>query len=68
MTGSHLQVMRGEASPEDVAALLIVFGDAQAQARTDQPTAIHAWNSRERLLRTFPIVDPGAWRESGLAQ
>ena len=70
MTGPHLQVIRGEASPEDVAALLAVFAaaQAQAQAHTDEPTAIHAWNSREHLMRAFPVAGPGAWRASGLAQ
>ena len=68
MTGPHLQVIRGEANPEDVAALLAVFTAAQAQAHTDQPTAIHAWNNREHMMVSFPTAGPGAWRESGLAQ
>lgn len=68
MTGPHLQVTRGDASPEDVAVLLAVFAAAQAQERPDEPTAIHAWDGRERLMHTFPVAGPGAWRASGLAQ
>ncbi len=68
MTGPHLQIIRGSASPEDIAALLAVFAAAQTNAKPFEPTAIHAWNGRDRMMRTFPIAGPGAWRASGLAQ
>ncbi len=63
----HLQVVKGDATPEDIAALLVLFA-AQSQEAPSAATAINAWNSRDHMLRTFPSAGPGAWRASGLAQ
>ncbi len=68
MTAPHLQVIRGDASPEDVASLIAVFAAVQGNAQAEEPAAIHAWNSRAATMRGFPAPGPGAWRASGMAQ
>lgn len=68
MTAPHLQVIRGDASPEDIASLLAVFAAVQGNAQSQEPAAIHAWNSRAATMRSFPAPGPGAWRASGMAQ
>ncbi len=68
MTPPHLHVIRGDATSEDIAALLAIFAVAQSHAKPPEATAIHAWNARNRMIRTFPVASPGAWRASGLAQ
>ena len=69
MTDPLLRVTQGDASPEDIAALITLFGALAAASTTeDSSSDIHAWNSKERMFRHFPIPGPGAWRASGLAQ
>ncbi len=68
MTAPHLQVIRGDASPEDIATLLAVFAALQGNAQTSEPAAINAWSDRAATMRSFPAPGPGAWRASGLAQ
>ncbi len=68
MTSPHLQVIRGDASPEDIATLLAVFSALQGNAQTHEPTAINAWTNPAAAMRAFPMPGPGAWRASGLAQ
>ena len=68
---SILNVTKGDASGEDVAALVALFSvmansqsinDAQENDRVPS-----SWNNKERMFRHFPIPGPGAWRASGLA-
>jgi hypothetical protein len=68
VTAPHLQVIRGDASPEDIATLLAVFAALQANTQASEPTAINAWSDRAAVMRSFPVPGPGAWRASGLAQ
>lgn len=68
MTSPDLQVIRGDASPEDIATLLAVFAALQGKAQTQKPTAINAWTNPAAAMRAFPMPGPGAWRASGLAQ
>jgi hypothetical protein len=68
VTAPHLQVIRGDASPEDIATLLAVFSALQGNAQTQEPAVINAWSDRAATLRAFPTPGPGAWRASGLAQ
>lgn len=68
MTAPHLQVIRGDATPEDIASLLAVFAAVQVNVQPEAPAAIHAWNSRAATMRSFPASGHGAWRASGLAQ
>jgi hypothetical protein len=68
---SILNVTKGEASNEDVAALVALFSVmANSQSLSDareKDRVISSWNNKERMFRHFPIPGPGAWRASGLA-
>jgi len=63
-----LRVVRGDATPEEIAALVAVLlarsADAKApgQARSVQSS----WADRSRLLRRPLSPGPGAWRRSAL--
>jgi hypothetical protein len=64
-----LRVIRGDATPEEIAALVAVLvtraaGDeAPGPARSAQK---NAWSDRSRLLRRPLSPGHGAWRRSGL--
>jgi acyl-CoA carboxylase epsilon subunit len=62
-----LRVVRGDATPEEIAALVAVLaarsgGEAPAPPRSVKNT----WSDRSRLLRRPLATGPGAWRASGL--
>ncbi|MCP2335413.1 acyl-CoA carboxylase subunit epsilon [Actinomadura rupiterrae] len=70
---AFLQIVRGEPSAEEVAALVAVLtarAQAAASARTGASDAAPAsrWADRSRLTRTPlpPRPGPGAWRASAL--
>jgi len=60
-----LRLVRGDASPEEVAALLAVLSAASAGADA-RPASRHtsSWAARERAVRRPLIPGPGAWRAS----
>jgi hypothetical protein len=66
-----LRVVRGDASAEEIAALvatltaLAAARSAAAAPARQQPTARN-WNSRARLLRTPVHAAAGGWRRSAL--
>ena len=66
----YLRVVRGDASAEEIAALIATL-TAVAAARSaaapvqEQPAAPN-WNSRAGLLRTPVHPAPGGWRRSAL--
>jgi hypothetical protein len=70
-----LRVVRGDASPEEIAALVATLtalatrtavAAARAAASAEpQPTAPN-WNSRARLLRSPVHPAAGGWRRSAL--
>jgi hypothetical protein len=72
----YVRVVRGDASPEEIAALLatlatltaVVAAAARAAAATParHRPAAHNWNSRARLLRTPVHPAAGGWRRSAL--
>jgi hypothetical protein len=66
-SGPVLRVIRGDASPEELAALVSVLGAAARTARPapagPEPT-LSRWADRARLLRRIPSPGPGAWRDS----
>lgn len=68
MTAPHLKVIRGDAAPEDIAAILAVVAAIQKNVQPNQLTAIQPWSRRSALVPSFPAPGPGAWRASGLAQ
>ena len=64
-----LRVVRGDATPEEIAALVAVLmarsGSADGAALLPVRPAGGAWSDRSRLLRRPPHPGPGAWRRSG---
>jgi hypothetical protein len=63
-------VIRGEATDEEVAALVAVLqgltASASASAASPEPAPVSAWAAPERKVRvTFPH-GPGGWRASAL--
>lgn len=65
MEEPFLRVVRGDATPEEIAALVAVLS-----ARPGKPQATgtrrSAWADRSRQLRTPLPHGPGAWRASAL--
>jgi hypothetical protein len=63
-----LRIVRGDAAPEEVAALVAVLASHRPAAAAPQ-TATRprsAWSDRSRLLRAPLSPAPGAWRRSAL--
>jgi Acyl-CoA carboxylase epsilon subunit len=60
-----LRVIRGDAGPEEIAALLAVITarSAAAVAAAERPAG-SAWADRGALMRQPPRPGPGAWRAS----
>ena len=60
-----LRLVRGDATPEEVAALLAVLSAASAGGE-QQPAPRHTseWSSRQRGVRRPLHPGPGAWRAS----
>jgi hypothetical protein len=69
----YLRVVRGDASAEEIGALVATFtaiaaarSAAAAADRAGQPRVSRNWNSRARLLRTPVHPAAGGWRRSAL--
>jgi Acyl-CoA carboxylase epsilon subunit len=62
-----LRVVRGEPTPEELAALIAVVA-ARAAAGSAEPPAEpkSVWRDRSRYVRTTLPHGPGAWRASAL--
>ena len=60
-----LRLVRGDATPEEVAALVAVLSAVSGGER--EPAARHTsqWSARERGVRQQVSPGPGAWRASG---
>ena len=60
----NLQIVRGDATPEEIAALVVVLSARarQAAAAADVRPARTAWADRSTGLRTPLTHGPGAWR------
>jgi hypothetical protein len=65
-----LRVVRGDASAEEIAALVAILAAVAAarsgDAAAEQPPVGHDWNSRARLLRAPVHAAAGGWRRSAL--
>jgi hypothetical protein len=61
-----LQVVRGDATPEEVAALVAVIASLSGTAAPAKPKPPSTWAHPARGLRTVHRHGPGAWRASGL--
>jgi hypothetical protein len=65
----YLRVVRGDATPEEIAALvatLSALAAARASAAPQAPPRASAWTGRSRSLRPPVHPGPGAWRRSAL--
>ena len=60
-----LRVVRGDATPEEVAALVAVIASMRGSA-PEQPKPRSSWADPGRRMRTTLPHGPGAWRASGL--
>jgi hypothetical protein len=62
-----LRIVRGDPSPEELAALTAVLAAASAGSGTpeEDPGPASAWTEREALVRRPLSPGPHAWRMSG---
>ena len=62
-----LRVVRGDATPEEIAALVAVLAARGGDEAPSQPRSVkNTWSDRSRLLRRPLSPGPGAWRASAL--
>jgi hypothetical protein len=61
-----LSVLRGEPTPDELAALLAVLASRPQARRSGTRRPASLWSSRSRKLRVPLFPGPGAWRASGL--
>jgi hypothetical protein len=63
-----LRVVKGDPSPEELAALVTVLVARTSAADAEEPApTVTPWAGRELALRQPLRPGPGAWRASGLA-
>jgi hypothetical protein len=60
-----LRIVKGDATPEEIAALVVVLASAGAPAPA-APRPRSAWADPARRLHAPLPPGPGAWRASGL--
>lgn len=61
-----LFLVKGDATPEEVAALTVVLqGVAAASTPPQQPTVTPEWSAHHRKVRRTHHAGPGGWRSSG---
>jgi hypothetical protein len=61
-----LRIVRGDATPEEIAALVAVLLSRPGDADVPSAPARSAWADRSRQLRRPLRPGPGAWRRSAL--
>jgi Acyl-CoA carboxylase epsilon subunit len=61
-----LSVFRGEPTPEELAALLVVLASRQSALPADRRKPPSLWASPGQTLQAPLFPGPGAWRASGL--
>jgi hypothetical protein len=61
-----LRVVRGDATPEEIAAMVAVLLSRPALAEPRPRRAPSAWADRSRLLSRPLFPGPDAWRRSAL--
>jgi Acyl-CoA carboxylase epsilon subunit len=67
-SGPVLRVIRGDATPEEIAAVVAALLSRAAASDAPPPArpAPSAWSDRSRLLRRPVHPGPDAWRRSAL--
>lgn len=62
-----LFLVRGDATPEEIAALTVVLQSVAAgSAAPPAPRPRPQWSAPHRAVRRAPAAGPGAWRASAL--
>jgi Acyl-CoA carboxylase epsilon subunit len=61
-----LHIVRGDATPEEVAALVAVIASMGGTVAPAPPKPRSTWADPARRMRTTLPHGPGAWRASGL--
>ena len=61
-----LRVVKGDATPEEVAALVAVIAALGSGPAEEKPKPRSTWADPARRMRTTLPHGPGAWRSSGL--
>jgi hypothetical protein len=62
----HLRVVRGEPTPEELAALTaVVTAGAPAESAPTEPPTPGRWNDPSHAHRRYWPAGPGGWRAAG---
>jgi hypothetical protein len=61
-----LSVLRGEPTPDELAALLVVLASRQPAQPGDRGKPPSLWSAPGQTLQAPLFPGPGAWRASGL--
>lgn len=61
-----VRVVKGDPTPEDLAALVAVLSTKMAEADDAEPERPSTWAAYWRTVRAPLRPGPGAWRASGL--
>jgi hypothetical protein len=65
-TRTPLFLVKGDASPEEVAALTMVLQGVAAAQAVEEPVVTSEWSAHHRKVRASYPSGPGGWRSSGL--
>lgn len=63
---SHLRIVKGNPSDEELAALVAVVTTLGSAAEEEKPHQRSAWSDRRVMVREPLAHGQGAWRASGL--
>ncbi|NUU23453.1 MAG: acyl-CoA carboxylase subunit epsilon [Streptomycetaceae bacterium] len=64
-----IKIVRGEPTPEELAAIVaVVAAKASGAGAAEPPAERSQWNAPQRLVRAPLHPGPGAWRASGWAR
>jgi hypothetical protein len=61
-----LSVLRGEPTPDELAAVLVVLASRRPAQPADEDKHPSLWSSPGQALQAPLFPGPGAWRASGL--
>jgi hypothetical protein len=62
-----LRIVRGDPTPEELAAVTVVLTALARSGSAEQPTPSSGWADLSLRLRRTPVPGPGAWRNSAWA-
>ncbi|MGN9783565.1 acyl-CoA carboxylase subunit epsilon [Nonomuraea sp. ZG12] len=62
----HLRIVRGDATPEEIAALVAVLAVRQAPPSPPPPRRGRTWRNPARRMRNPLVPGKSAWRMSAL--